>query len=82
MTRSNDRTELVQGTLDMLVLRTLRSGQLHGYAIANRIQEESEGILQVEGVRSTRPCTAWSGAAGSRPNGGCPTAAGKPNTTN
>ena len=48
MARSNDRTELVQGTLDMLVLRTLRSGPLHGYAIANKIQEESEGILRVE----------------------------------
>src|SRR3990172_8835158 len=48
MARSNDRTELVQGTLDMLVLRTLRSGPLHGYAIANKIQAESDGFLQVE----------------------------------
>ncbi len=48
MARSNDRTDLVQGTLDMLVLRTLRSGTLHGYAIANKIQEKSEGFLQVE----------------------------------
>jgi PadR family transcriptional regulator len=48
MARSNDRTELVQGTLDMLVLRTLRSGSLHGYAIANRIQQQSDGFLQVE----------------------------------
>lgn len=48
MPRSDDRTELLQGTLDMLVLRTLRSGPLHGYAIANRIQEQSEGFLQVE----------------------------------
>ena len=48
MARSKDRTELVQGTLDMLVLRTLRSGPLHGYAIANRIQQQSDGFLQVE----------------------------------
>jgi PadR family transcriptional regulator len=48
MPRSHDRTELVQGTLDMLVLRTLRSGTLHGYAIANRIQQQSDGFLQVE----------------------------------
>jgi PadR family transcriptional regulator len=48
MVRSNDRTELVQGTLDMLVLRTLRSGPLHGYAIANCIQQQSDGFLQVE----------------------------------
>jgi len=48
MAKSNDRTELMQGTLDMLVLRTLRSGPLHGYAIANKIQEQSDGFLQVE----------------------------------
>ena len=48
MARSNDRTDLVQGTLDMLVLRTLRGGTLHGYAIANKIQEQSEGFLRVE----------------------------------
>lgn len=48
MGRSNDRTDLMQGTLDMLVLRALRSGSLHGYAIANKIQEGSEGFLRVE----------------------------------
>jgi transcriptional regulator len=48
MPRSTERTELMQGTLDMLVLRTLRVGRLHGYAIANKIQAESDGFLQVE----------------------------------
>ena len=48
MARGNDRTDLIQGTLDMLVLRTLRGGRMHGYAIANRIQAESDGFLQVE----------------------------------
>jgi PadR family transcriptional regulator len=43
-----EKTELMQGTLDMLVLRTLRGGALHGYAIANRIQAQSNGLLQVE----------------------------------
>jgi PadR family transcriptional regulator, regulatory protein PadR len=43
-----EKTELMQGTLDMLVLRTLRGGALHGYAIANRIQAQSDGLLQVE----------------------------------
>jgi transcriptional regulator len=43
-----EKTELMQGTLDMLVLRTLRGGTLHGYAIANRIQVQSDGLLQVE----------------------------------
>ena len=43
-----ERTELMRGTLDMLVLRTLRVGPLHGYAIANCIQAEGDGFMQVE----------------------------------
>ena len=43
-----DKAELLQGTLDMLVLRTLRAGALHGYGIASRIGQLSEGYLQVE----------------------------------
>lgn len=48
MSAKPEKTELLQGTLDMLVLRTLRGGPLHGYAIANRIQRLSDGYLQVE----------------------------------
>jgi PadR family transcriptional regulator PadR len=36
------------GTLDMLVLRTLTLGSLHGYAIAQHIDRSSEGVLRVE----------------------------------
>lgn len=43
-----ERSELVQGTLDMLVLRTLAGGPLHGYAIARRIQQSSGELLKVE----------------------------------
>jgi PadR family transcriptional regulator PadR len=42
------RSDLLQGTLDMLVLRTLSLGPLHGYAIAQHIARLSEGVLQVE----------------------------------
>src|SRR5688500_3894164 len=48
MGRKEEKTDLVQGTLDLLVLRTLRSGAKHGYAIARHIQETSDGFLQVE----------------------------------
>jgi transcriptional regulator len=48
MPKKQEKTDLVQGTLDMLILRTLRSGQKHGYAIAHQIQETSDGFLQVE----------------------------------
>jgi PadR family transcriptional regulator PadR len=42
------RLELLQGTLDLLVLRTLLFGPSHGHAIAKQIQRTSEDLLQVE----------------------------------
>ena len=42
------RLELLQGTLDLLILRTLLSGPTHGHAIAKHIQLTSEELLQVE----------------------------------
>ena len=42
------KTELLQGTLDLLILKTLSAGPLHGYAIVERIQQRSEDVLVVE----------------------------------
>ena len=42
-----DRTELLQGTLDLLVLKTLALGPLHGWGISKRIRERSRDVLQV-----------------------------------
>jgi transcriptional regulator len=42
------RLELLQGTLDLLILRTLLGGPTHGHAIAKYIQRTSEDQLQVE----------------------------------
>jgi transcriptional regulator len=42
------RTDKLQGALDLLILRTLRRGPLHGYGIVCRIQQTSEGVLEVE----------------------------------
>jgi PadR family transcriptional regulator PadR len=39
---------LLQGTLDMLILKTLSRGALHGYAIAQFIQDSSRDVLRVE----------------------------------
>jgi len=43
-----DRIELLQGTLDLLILRTLLPGRAHGHAIAKNIERTSEDVLQVE----------------------------------
>ena len=40
--------EFLQGTLDMLVLRTLALGPLHGYGIAQSIRQSTEAAIQVE----------------------------------
>jgi len=48
MNECNEKNELVQGTLDMLILKTLSGGPLHGYAIAHRIQQASNDFLKVE----------------------------------
>jgi len=42
------RVELLRGTLDLLILRTLLPGPSHGHAIAKHIQRTSEELLQVE----------------------------------
>ena len=43
-----ERIELLQGTLDLLILRTLAAGPAHGHAIAKHIERHSEEVLQVE----------------------------------
>jgi PadR family transcriptional regulator, regulatory protein PadR len=43
-----ERIELLQGTLDLLILRTLLLGPVHGHAIAKAIEFNSEDVLQVE----------------------------------
>ena len=40
--------DLLQGTLDMLILQTLTLGPMHGYAIVRRLQQTSDEVLQIE----------------------------------
>jgi PadR family transcriptional regulator PadR len=44
---AHDRSDLLQGTLDMLILKTVEPAPLHGYAIAQRINRISRALLQV-----------------------------------
>jgi len=46
--RADARTDLLHGTLDMLILRTLQWGPQHGYAIGQTIRAQSSDVLQVE----------------------------------
>lgn len=46
--KSPNRTELLQGTLDMIILRTLLFGPAHGHQIGKHIQRTTDGVLQVQ----------------------------------
>ena len=44
---ARDNVDLLQGTLDVLILKTLAAGPMHGWGIAQRIQQLSEDVLRV-----------------------------------
>src|SRR5215212_11865088 len=44
----SDQTDVLQGTLDLLIMRTMALGPMHGWAIAQRIQQISDDLLRVQ----------------------------------
>ena len=48
MAADTPRSDLLQGTLDMLILKVVALGPIHGYAIAQRLQQMSGEVLQVQ----------------------------------
>jgi PadR family transcriptional regulator PadR len=47
MGRTDDAPDLLRGTLDLLILRTLTAGPQHGYAVAQQVKTRSDDVLQV-----------------------------------
>ena len=47
MAKNDLKTDLLQGTLDMLILRVLNRGEMHGWGIADRIEQLSKSVLSV-----------------------------------
>ena len=64
VTVTNRKADLLQGTLDLLILKALSLGPLHGYGIIIRIRQMSEEMLAVEQAPSTRRFTASRKKAG------------------
>jgi hypothetical protein len=75
------KTDLLQGTLDLLVLRALALGPLHGLGVSNRITQITQGVFQVNLARFFPRCTAWRRRAGSHPNGVNPRTTAGPSIT-
>jgi transcriptional regulator len=48
MAADSQKSDLLQGTLDMLILKVVALGPIHGYAIAQRLQQMSGAVLQVQ----------------------------------
>ena len=44
---SDENTDVIQGTLDMLILKTLSLGPLHGFGIARRVEQISQNVFKV-----------------------------------
>jgi hypothetical protein len=77
----DDSTGLLPGTLDLLILKAVSLGTLHGYGVLLRIQQITGGALQVQQARSIRRCTVWNARGSSTANGARPTITAAPSST-
>ncbi len=68
---AKDKADLLQGTLDMLILKALSLGELHGYGVIQRIRQLSDEMLNVEQDRFIRRSIALNRRVGCRRVGTC-----------
>jgi DNA-binding PadR family transcriptional regulator len=66
---ANTLTDLMQGTLELLILKTLSRGSMHGYGIAQRIHEAVDDVLRVEDGSLYPALIVWKSVAGFHLNG-------------
>ena len=78
---ANHRTDLMQGTLELLILKTLSHDSMHGYGIAQRIHQSVADLLKIEDGSLYPALYRMENAAGSRLSGGRKTIV-EPNSTN
>ena len=64
-----EKSDLLQGTLDMLILKIVALGPVHGYGISLRIRQISKEVLQVQQGSLYPPCTGWRNVDGSTAGG-------------
>ena len=76
-----DQADLLPGTLDLLILKAVSLGALHGYGVLLRIEQITHGALLVEQGRSIPRCIAWSTRGCSIRSGAPPTTTAAPSTT-
>ena len=74
-------TKLLQGTLDMLILKALSLGPLHGYGVGQRIMQMSEDALRVEEGSLYPALYRIERQGGSQPNGVCRRTISAPSST-
>lgn len=75
----DSKLDLLQGTLDLMVLQTLNTlGPLHGYGIARRIEQVSGNEVLLNQGTIYAPSSLSGSAAGSPPNGAPPTTIARP----
>jgi hypothetical protein len=71
------KAEFLKGAVDLLILKVVALGPIHGYAISQRIQQISKDFFKCDKGRSTPHCIGWRIAAGSALNGGLRIQAGR-----